>query len=146
MVPHCADENPAVMQFATAPGPNSALEPSAEAMPAVEIVPLASTLGRCWVSLPTPKNVALAYPAEPVEKGYGRPDWNWPTKLNPKSLVNNRRTLVFVTFPESNTTPKLAAWRTSLKAGPNSARIFLGSPGSESPKKSSPDVRACDQV
>src|SRR5438552_2815458 len=128
------------------PPRNSALEPSKEATPAVVIVPSASTRGRCWVSLPAPKKRPAAYPAEPVENGYGRPDWSCPTKLNPRLLVNQRRKLVSVTFPESSTTPKLAAWRMSLNAGPSSALMFLGSPGSERPKKSSPEVSACDQV
>src|SRR5260370_29707408 len=54
---------------------NSGLLPNAEAIPAVEMVPSARTLGRCWVSLPAPKNLPLAKAAVPVEKGYGRPDW-----------------------------------------------------------------------
>src|SRR5229473_1663224 len=145
---HCAAEKPglAPLQNATAPGPYSAFDPVKDAMPAVDKVPSANTLGRCWVSFPAPKNLPLEKPAVPVEMGYGRPDWSCPIQLRPRSLVNQRRPLVFVTFPESNITPMLAAWRISLNAGPNSARMFLGSPGSESPKKSSPEVSACDHV
>ena len=44
---HCAVPKPAVIQAATAPGPNNAFVPSKEAMLEVLIVPSAATLGRC---------------------------------------------------------------------------------------------------
>src|SRR5260370_12955308 len=48
-VAHCAAGAPIAVQAAGAFGPHSALEPSKEAMPAVEMIPFASTFGRCWV-------------------------------------------------------------------------------------------------
>src|SRR5260370_20837055 len=76
---HCVTVKPEDVHMAVEAGLplNRALEPKAEAMPEVEMEPSARTLGRCWVSLPAPKNLPSAKPAVPVEKGYGRPDWAW---------------------------------------------------------------------
>src|SRR5882724_11000594 len=107
---HCAAGKPAAMHLATAPGPNRALPPSKDAMPEVEMVPSGRTLGRCWVSLPAPKNLPLLpKPELPVERGYGRPDWIWPTQLNPRLLAKTPAHLLPVIRPESRTTPMLAA-------------------------------------
>src|SRR6185312_435880 len=66
---------PAPRQSLTAVSLKFALLPSNDPMPATEIVPSGSTFGRCWVSLPAPKNL-LPLPNDelPVEIGYGRPD------------------------------------------------------------------------
>ena len=70
MALHCAAGKPQAMQAATAPGPNRAFCPLNEAIPALEMVPSGRTLGRCWVSLPMAKNLALApKPEVPVESG-----------------------------------------------------------------------------
>src|SRR5215831_6048063 len=71
MEAHCDGVNPAVPQAVSDAGLplNSVLEPKAEAMPATERVPSGSTFGRCWVSLPAPKNLPFVKPAVPVEKG-----------------------------------------------------------------------------
>src|SRR5712691_3401088 len=108
MVAHCAAGAPILVQAADAFGPNSALEPSKDATPAVDRLPFGNKLGRCCVSLPAPKNRALAKPALPVEIGYGRPDWSCPIMLKPTSFVNQRVTFLSVIFPESSTMPKLA--------------------------------------
>src|SRR5262249_56419354 len=100
--------------------PISKFCPNGEDNPATDMVPSGSSFGRCCVSLPAPKNLPLAKPAEPVETGYGRPDWIWPTQLRPRLLAKTPAHPFEVTLPESRTTPMLAAWRMSLKAGPNS--------------------------
>src|SRR5215469_12923877 len=124
MLAHWAAGKPAPTQADTAPGPKSAVVPSNDAIPAVEMAPPFRILGRCCVSLPVPKKRPLAKPAVPVENGYGRPDCSCPTQLRLRLLVNKRATGLSVTLPESSTTLKLAACRMSLKAGPNSGRIF----------------------
>src|SRR5258708_37935381 len=134
------------MQAVTAPGPKLAFKPSADGMPDTEIVPSGSTLGRCWVSLPAPKKRELPKAVVAVETGYGRPLCNCPRKPVVISLVNQRRMLRSVHLPVSNVTPKVAEWRMSLNAGPNSAPMLRGSPGSDRPKKSSPGGIAAAQV
>src|ERR1700687_3388631 len=151
--------NPAVAQAATPAGPISMCVPKIEPMfvatsapigaPAQpgNVEPAVQMFGLCMVSAPRAEKLSPANEASPVETGYGRPDCRVLIMPNVQlfrivpAIEGCKRLFV------SATKLKLTRWRISFWAEALSRLSGArGFPGSETPKKSSPSDRRCDQV